>query len=57
MKGIKSFKKFSRVPQILIGLVREKTHSITAVSRKDKSLGDTVLTAISRAFLIVKEVI
>ena len=34
-------KMFSRVPQLFVGLVREKTHSI-AMSRKDKSLGDAV---------------
>lgn len=32
---------FSRVPRQTVGLVREKTHS-SAVSRKEKSLGETV---------------
>ena len=36
---------FSRVPQLVnVGLVREKTHSY-AVSRKDKSLGETVFNS------------
>ena len=35
---------FSRVPQRNVGLVREKTHSY-AVSRKDKSLGETVFNS------------
>jgi hypothetical protein len=32
---------FSRVPQQVVGLVQEKTHSF-AVTRRDKSLGETV---------------
>ena len=34
----------------MIGLVREKTHSI-AMSRKDKSLGDAVLNSNRLGFL------
>ena len=42
---------FSRVPQSFhVGLVREKTHSY-AVSRKDKSLGETDLQLSLRPFL------
>lgn len=45
--------KFSRVPQLIVGLVREKTHSI-AVSRRDKSLGDTVYSCLLGFFIFRK---
>ncbi len=48
---------FSRVPQriLYVGLVREKTHS-HAVSRKDKSLGETVYSVCAQAFVFLCEI-
>ena len=47
---------FSRVPQQVVGLVREKTRS-SAVSRKDKSLGETVYQLSPRLFLFLVTII
>ncbi|SEN52528.1 hypothetical protein SAMN05518670_2074 [Paenibacillus sp. OK076] len=40
---IKIFKCFLGFRDSYVGLVREKTHSLLVVSRRDKSLGDELL--------------
>ncbi len=43
---IKILKCFLGFRGICVGLVREKTHSLRVVSRRDKSLGDELLHAV-----------
>ena len=45
----------SRVPQALLGLVREKSHSVFAMPRKDKSLGDTDLFSYLSGFFLYRK--